>query len=316
MLIGRSLLFERVVKLLERISAFDAPVLIEGETGTGKELAARYVHYAGPRRAGPFVPVNCGALPETLAENELFGHDRGAFTDARASSPGCVALADGGTLFLDEVDSLPPKAQVALLRFLQDRTYRPLGGRAECRADVRVIAASNAQLEALVDRGAFRKDLLFRINLLRVELPPLRSREEDVIVLAEHFLAEYARRCSVPSKPLEPAAAAWLRSYHWPGNVRELENVIHRAVMLSEGQGIGLQDVSPMADEAEPLQTTDYRSARAQALDAFHRKFLSNLIRACGGNLSSAARLCGADRRALGRLLKRYQIDAEVYRSA
>jgi len=318
MMIGRSAAFVRAVRMLDRFAACDAPVLIEGETGTGKELAARHIHYGGARRAGPFVPINCGAIPDALAENELFGHERGAFTDARGESPGCVALAHGGTLFLDEIDSLSPKGQVSLLRFLQDRTYRPLGGRAECRADVRVVAASNVSLERLADRGAFRRDLLFRIKLLYVEMPRLRAREGDVPLLADHFLIECSRWYAVPPKRIDGAATAWLEQQEWPGNVRELENVVHRAVLLCDGAAIGVADLVPdgaVADRpaAGPAQ---YRSAKAEAMEAFHRRFLSDLIRAAGGNLSSAARLCGADRRMLGRLLKRYRIDPASFRCA
>ncbi len=318
MMIGRSAAFIRAVRMLDRFAACDAPVLIEGDTGTGKELAARHVHYGGARRAGPFVPVNCGAIPDALAENELFGHERGAFTDARGESPGCVALAQGGTLFLDEIDSLSPKAQVSLLRFLQDRTYRPLGGRSECRADVRVVAASNVSLERLAERGAFRRDLLFRVKLLYVEMPRLRVRDGDVPLLTDHFLAECSRGYRVPRKPIDVAATAWLERQEWPGNVRELENVVHRTFLLCEGPSIGLDDLvsdgaTAPAVDARPPQ---YRSARAEAMEAFHRRFLCEVVRAAGGNLSSAARLCGADRRVLGRLLKRYQIDPATFRSA
>src|SRR5262245_238466 len=174
--------------MLSRIARFDVPALIEGETGTGKEIAARVVHYQSTRRNRPFIPVNCGALPEALVENELFGHERGAYTDARESTPGVVALAEGGTLFLDEIDALSSKAQVALLRFLQDQRYRPIGAHADRRADVRVIAATNQSLEQLADRGQFRSDLLFRIKVLFVDLPPLRRRQGDAKLLAEHFL--------------------------------------------------------------------------------------------------------------------------------
>ncbi len=314
MLIGQSEVFVRAVRMLDRFAAIDAPVLIEGETGTGKELAARHLHYGGARRAGPFVPVNCGAIPDGLAENELFGHERGAFTDARADGPGCVALAHHGTLVLDEIDSLSPRGQVSLLRFLQDRTYRPLGSRTEHRADVRVVTASNADLEALAGRGQFRKDLLFRINLLHVEMPPLRRRAGDVPLLAAHFLAECSRRYAMPPKRLEPGAIAWLDGHDWPGNVRELENVVSRAALLAPSAAIALDDVAPSSARAEPSGSFEYRGARAAALEAFHRRFLSLLVREADGNLSFAARLCGADRRVLGRLLKRYAIDVSTLR--
>ncbi len=317
MLIGRSAAFVRAVGMLGRFSACDAPVLIEGETGTGKELAARHVHYHSARRAGPFVPLNCGAIPDALAENELFGHERGAFTDARGEQPGVIALTQGGTLFLDEVDSLSPKAQVSLLRFLQDRTYRPLGGRTECRADVRVVAASNVNLERLAERGGFRRDLLFRIKLLYVEMPALRARRGDVSLLTEHFLVDCRRAYAAPPKAVDAAAAAWLECQEWPGNVRELENFIHRAFLLADGATIGVRDLDPYGAPEPPVgaHLLEYRSARAEAMEAFHRRFLRDVVGAADGNLSAAARLCGADRRVLGRLLRRYRLDPASFRS-
>jgi DNA-binding NtrC family response regulator len=309
MLIGRSDAFLRAMRKLDRFAAVDAPALLGGETGTGKELAARHLHYTGPRRAGPFVPVNCGAIPDGLAENELFGHDRGAFTDARSESPGCVTLARGGTLFLDEVDALSQKSQVSLLRFLQDYTYRPLGSRSECRADVRIVAASNVNLEALAARGQFRKDLFFRINLLYVEMPPLRVRDDDVLLLANYFLDHVGRVYGTPIKRLSTPVSAWLRRHDWPGNVRELENVVHRAALLTDGEAIRLEELAPAdaaGDRVGAATQVNYRIERARALEAFHRRFLAQIVSAAGGNLSSASRLCGADRRVLGRLLKRY----------
>jgi two-component system, NtrC family, response regulator GlrR len=319
MLIGRSPAFVRTMQLLDRFGTCTAPVLIEGETGTGKELAARHVHYGGTRRSGPFVPINCGAIPEALLENELFGHGRGAFTDAGGESVGCIGLAQGGTLFLDEIDSLPPRGQVALLRFLQDSTYRPLGGREEQRADVRVITASNAGLEALCDRGTFRRDLLFRIKLLFLEMPPLRRRPGDPALLAAHFLADCSRRYGAPPKRLDPAAGAWVEAHDWPGNVRELENLIHRACLLCDGPEISPQDLGAetgAASSGAGTAATAYRTARARAVEEFHRRYLMELLREVGGNLSSAARRSGADRRMLGRLIKRYKIDSSSFRLA
>lgn len=311
MLIGQSDAFLRTMRTLDRFAAVNAPVLLGGETGTGKELAARHLHYTGPRRAGPFVPVNCGAIPDGLAENELFGHNRGAFTDARAESPGCVALAGGGTLFLDEIDALSPRGQVSLLRFLQDYTYRPLGSRSECRADVRILAASNVDLEALAGRGQFRKDLFFRINLLYVEMPPLRIRDGDVLLLADYFLDHIGRLYGTPLKHLSAPAIAWLQHHDWPGNVRELENVVHRAALLTSHEEIPLEELAPsdaVHHSGGSTNQVNYRIERARALETFHRRFLAQVVSAAGGNLSSAARLCGADRRVLGRLLKRYGI--------
>lgn len=319
MLIGQSSAFVNALHLLERFGTCAASVLIEGETGTGKELAARQVHYGGLRKSGPFVPVNCGAIPDALLENELFGHGRGAFTDACGESVGCIGLAHGGTLFLDEVDSLSPRGQVALLRFLQDSTYRPLGGGGEQRADVRVITASNASLEALCARGEFRKDLLFRVKLLFIEMPPLRNRPGDPSLLAKHFLEDCRHRYGPPERRLAPAALAWIEDYAWPGNVRELENLVHRAYLVCEGPEISLQDLGamrPTGNEEAPPAGAPYKAARARAVEEFHRRYLAELLQAAGGNLSSASRRSGADRRMLSRLIKRYNIDPSGYRLA
>jgi len=312
--IGESSVFVHALKRLERFSRCDAPVLIEGETGTGKELAARFVHYESNRRAGPFVPLNCGAVPDSLFENELFGHDRGAFTDARNERMGLIGLARGGTLFLDEIDSLTPKGQVALLRFLQDNTYRPLGGSIEHRADVRVIAAANVSLEALAERGGFRRDLVFRVKLLFVELPPLRTRGADARLLAQHFLEECGRLYGPPAKALGEPFARWLEAHRWPGNVRELENVVHRAFLLSDGPELEVPEphAAPRPGQAA---ARSYKAARAQAIEDFHRSYLADVLRAAQGNLSRAARLSGIDRRMLGRLAQRYRISPAAFRS-
>jgi transcriptional regulator with PAS, ATPase and Fis domain len=312
-LVGQSPTFLAAVRLLTRVARFDVSVLIEGETGTGKELAARMVHYQSERRSRPFIPVNCGAIPEALVENELFGHERGAYTDARDSTRGVVALADGGTLFLDEIDALSPKAQVALLRFLQDQRYRPLGAAGDRRADVRIVAATNLSLERLVDQGRFRSDLLYRIKVLFVELPPLRLREGDAKLLAEHFLDACARRYREPRKQLGSTTETWLEEYAWPGNVRELENLILREALMSEG------DVLVYPHEASdssmpPVPRSSYAAAKAAAVAAFDRRFLQDLLVRASGNVTRAAAEAGKDRRALGRLVKKYGLSPLDFR--
>jgi DNA-binding NtrC family response regulator len=310
-LIGRSRAFGIVQALIGKIAAFDAPVLIEGETGTGKELAARAIHYGGARAARPFVPVNCGALPDSLIENELFGHRRGAFTDARDDKPGLVELARGGTLFLDEVDALTPKAQVTLLRFLQDQQFRPLGGRREEQADVRVVAASNRSLERQVEAGAFRIDLLYRLKLLHLTLPPLRERQADIALLVEHFLRACSARYGKPALPLDPATLAWFERYSWPGNIRELENMVQREFLLAEGPCVSIAApptaVAPAA-ETPPEPLLNYRRAKRHAIEEFESKFLARLIGQANGNISAAARISGTERRHLGRLLKKHNL--------
>ncbi len=254
-LIGRSPVFLQVVALIERMARNDAPVLIEGETGTGKELAARAIHYQSARRDAPFVPLNCGAIPEALIESELFGCERGAYTDARQARSGLVHAADGGTLFLDELDSLPQRAQVALLRFLQDYTYRPVGGSRECLGNVRIVAAASPRLRELLQSGAFRDDLAFRLNVLPLEMPPLRQRPGDARILAEHFIARHARQYGVAARALSAASLEWLDRYDWPGNVRELDNRVQRALLLSDHPGaVQIEPQQPAASPAIALR--------------------------------------------------------------
>jgi DNA-binding NtrC family response regulator len=307
-MIGRSVAFRVVQALIDKMARFDAPVLIEGETGTGKELAARAIHYGGGRRDGPFVPVNCGAIPDSLIENELFGHRRGAFTDARSDHTGLVELARGGTLFLDEVDALTPKAQVTLLRFLQDQQFRPLGGRREEQGDVRIVAAANRSLDIQVKNGEFRLDLLYRLKLLHLQLPPLRDRHGDVELLAEHFVRIGSARFNKPALPLDSGTLSWFERYHWPGNIRELENLVHREFLLAEGDRIAI--APPVALPARPhaLPTSNFREAKSRAIAEFEARFLASLLGQANGNVSEAARISGTERRHLGRLLKKYGI--------
>jgi transcriptional regulator with PAS, ATPase and Fis domain len=306
--IGTSPVFTDALARLDRIAGANATVLIEGETGTGKELVAREIHYRSPRSDKPFIPVNCGALPDTLLENELFGHARGAFTDAHAAQPGLVDLAHRGTLFLDEVDALTPKGQVTLLRFLQDQRFRPLGSREERSADVRIIAASNRSLEQLAAAQRFRLDLLYRLRLLHVVIPPLRERAGDAQVLARHFVEVASRRFGGPVRPVAPETLAWFDEYAWPGNVRELENLIYQAFLVEEGTHISIRPPTGLAREVSP--ELNYRVAKSRAIAAFERSFLAGALERADGNISAAARLIGTERRHLGRLLKKHGIEA------
>lgn len=308
-MIGRSKSFRQVMALISKAAQFDVPVLIEGETGTGKELAARAIHYQGARSEGPFIPVNCGALPDSLIENELFGHRRGAFTDARIDRPGLVSLACGGTLFLDEIDSLSAKAQVTLLRFLQDQRFRPLGGQAQEQANVRIVAASNKSLDRLVEIGEFRMDLLYRLKLLHFTLPPLRERRGDVPLLAEHFIQAGSKRFRTRALPLDAATLDWLERYHWPGNIRELENLVHRELLFAEGDCLSIPPLSPdLRQVRASTRTLNYRQAKLRAIAEFESSFLEHLLGQAKGNVSAAARLSGTERRHLGRLLKKHGI--------
>jgi DNA-binding NtrC family response regulator len=317
-IIGESPVFMDTQRRLARVARSDAPLLIEGETGSGKEVAARSVHYGGPRADAPFVPINCGALPEALFESELFGHERGAFTDARERRRGLVAEAEGGTLFLDEVDALAAKAQVALLRFLQDQCFRPLGATREHQGNVRLIAASNRPLESLVAQGHFRQDLLYRLKVLQVALPPLRARGRDAALLATHFADRYARKYGASAMRLEPSALAWVVNQAWPGNIRELENWVHRQVLMGEEPAVA----APPAAPSGPLPCASvsastgalpcYQEAKAQAIAEFERAFLTRALQEAGGNVSQAAERVGKERRAFGKLLKKYGIGRDV----
>ena len=313
--IGESAAFVKVQRLIEKLSTCDAHVLIKGETGTGKELAARSIHYSGARREAPFLPLNCGAIPENLVESELFGHVRGAFTDAWEGHSGVVTQAEGGTLFLDEIETLGPRGQVALLRFLQDLEYRPIGGSTPRSANVRVIAASNVDLSMLARSGTYRQDLLFRLNVLVLEMPSLRSRGDDVVLLAEAFVDRFGQRYGKRQMRLHPASIDWLRSHAWPGNVRELENLVHREVLLSEGDTVRLGPVAGQApgilncDTGVTLTHSAFRQAKAHVVAEFERAYLTELLARTGGNVTQAARLCGQERSRLNKLVRKHGLN-------
>ena len=309
-LVGRSPAFLEVLRLIRRMADCDAIVLIEGETGTGKELAARAIHYLGARRDAPFIAMNCGAVPDTLFENEFFGHARGAYTDAREARFGVIAQARGGTLFLDEIETMSAHGQVALLRFLQDQTYRPVGGQLVEHADVRIIAASNAPLGDLAARGLFRQDLLYRLNLLSLSLPPLRERRGDAVLLAERFIARLSHQYRQPLRRLHPDTIAWLESYAWPGNVRELENLIHREFLLGDDEVLRIEPPgSGLHARHRPVLEADFREAKARAIAEFERAYVARVLALAGGNITRAARLCGQERSQLGKLVKKHGLE-------
>jgi DNA-binding NtrC family response regulator len=309
-LVGQDPLFMRAIGQLPRFARSDAPVCITGETGTGKEVCARAVHYLSRRHNFSFVGIDCAALPEQLFENEMFGHVRGAFTDAHRDHRGLVAMAEGGTLFLDEIDSLSLSSQAKLLRFLQDHSFRALGSDRFERANVRVIAATNRDLESAVGARHFRSDLFFRLNVLRLHLPPLRERRDDVELLAYVALKECAAGGEATSA-FTPAALNALASHSWPGNVRELFNVVQRAVVAAEGGRILPEHLDlPTAGPGPGKEPgADFRAQRAAALANFERRYVENLLRKHNGNVTHAAREAQQDRRAFGRFIKKYNID-------
>lgn len=312
--VGRAPSFVQAVSLIRRIAACDAPVMITGETGTGKEIAARAIHYLGARSDYPFIPVNCGAIPDELFENELFGHRQGAYTDAKQEQLGFVSQAERGTLFVDEIDTLSHKAQAALLRFIQDQYFKPLGAQTMQRADIRIVAAANSDLGRLVEEGRFRRDLLFRINVLGLDMPSLRSRVDDIPLLAEHFMQRFAAQYGLDRFALDPSVTSWMKNHSWPGNVRELENFIHRAVLYSEGPLVSFPSTRRTCDQ-RPVEweCQSFNTAKAQALESFERSYLHRLMAEARGNVTLAAKRAGKERRALGKLLKKHGIDRRSF---
>ena len=311
-LVGQAANFVSEIGKIPLVARTDGRVLITGATGTGKELCARAIHYLSPRAGQPFVPVNCGAIPVELVENELFGHERGAYTGAAHAQHGLIHEARGGTLFLDEIDCLPLMAQTKLLRFLQDHEYRPLGSARVRRADVRVIAASNVDLEEAVREGRVRRDLYYRLNIIQLVLPPLRERREDIPLLARHFLAEYAAEFDRPAAAISPDAMQALVSYDWPGNVRELEHTIERAVMLCGAEVLGGGDIvlpgrGAAADES-------FRQAKARVVADFEKSYVEHLLVSHEGNISGAARAAHKNRRAFWQLIRKHRIDVRRFK--
>ena len=306
-IVGKSQGMKDVVAMLERIAPSDVPILIEGESGTGKDLLARAAHAMSRRAAGPYVALNMSAIPENLAEAELFGHEKGAFTGAEQARAGFFAEAEGGTLFLDELGLLPPQLQPKLLRVLQDGEYIPVGSRKPRKANVRVVAATNEDLARNVKEGKFREDLWFRLRVVPLRLPPLRERREDIPLLVEHFVQKHALRLGRP--PLAPDAAAMraLLDHAWPGNIRELEHAIERGLLLARGDAITVADLPPELSASSGATEHGggegrYRKAR----DAWERKFLEDLLREAGGNVAKAAELAGIHRSTLYEKLTRY----------
>jgi two-component system response regulator GlrR len=309
-LIGRNPAFLRAISKIPPAARSNGPVLITGETGTGKELCARAIHALGPRRNYGFVAVDCATVPEHLFESELFGHARGAFTDARSDHKGLVSLANGGTLFLDEIDSLSLTAQSKMLRLLQERSYRPVGCERSLSVDANIVAASNSDLRHMVQIGKFRADLFFRLNVLRLNLVPLRQRRDDIGLLARQFVKQACAENGIAIKALTPATLSKLTQHDWPGNVRELYNAIQRAVVFSGDSMIQPSDILETEDDNQDGEPTNdnFRQARSRAIESFERGYVEHLMRETGGNVTRAARLAHKERRAFGRLVKRYGV--------
>ena len=299
-LIGQSEVMSEVFRLIEKAAPVSAPVIVSGESGTGKEMVARAIHYSGPRASAPFVAVNCGAIPETLIESELFGYVKGSFTGADQTRAGYFQTAERGTIFLDEVSETSPAMQVKLLRVVQDREIAMIGSRKAITVDVRIIAATNKDLSALVHRGLFREDLYYRLNVITVALPPLRDRGDDLLLLARHFALRYAREYGKGEPRFTDSALEALRRYNWPGNVRELENSIQRIVLLNEGTSVDTADLpEPMRFTVSPGRRLDRTLADVEV------EHVAAVLASVGGNHSRAAKILGIDRKTLAAKLSR-----------
>ncbi len=320
-LIGRSSRLRAVVELIHRIADTDVTVLIRGESGTGKELAARAIHLASKRARRKMVTVNCPALPEQILESELFGYARGAFTGAAQDKKGLFLEADGSTILLDEIGDMPLTLQTKLLRVLQEKEIQPLGQNRSFRVDVRVLASTNQDLEEKIEKGLFREDLFYRLNVVTITMPPLRERPEDIPMLARYFLGKFVEEYGRSQRDFSPEALSCLVRNPWPGNVRQLQNSIKRAVLLATGEMVEPDDLrcggseKPAAPMTAELNHLPYNEAKQQVLSSFSREYLDALLRQHTGNVSAAARASGLGRQALQRLLKKFGLRADEYRT-
>jgi DNA-binding NtrC family response regulator len=314
-LIGRSQKMRDLRATIEKVARTDATVLLMGDSGTGKELCARAVHYHGPRAPKPFVAVNCGALVANLLESELFGHVRGAFTGADSAKHGLFVAANGGTLFLDEIGELPVELQPKLLRSLQEGEIKPVGGTSTTKVDVRVIAATNRDLATDVSNGKFREDLYYRLNVIALEVPPLRERREDIPILVEHFIARAAERSRRPRLQVSERAMEWLMQQRWQGNVRELENAVERAVVLASGRVLDVEDFAPRGtvtqlqpQSSKPTTPEEYPFAR-MSLEELERAHIQRVLELCSGQKARAASILGINRTTLWKKLRQYGVE-------
>jgi len=312
-LIGSSRAIAAVLETVRTVAPTDATVLVRGESGTGKELVAAAIHDLSPRAPHPLVKVNCAAIPETLLESELFGHERGSFTGAIAQRKGRFEAAHRGTIFLDEISEMSPALQAKLLRVLQEREFQRVGGSETLTVDVRVIASTNRNLEKAVRDGDFREDLYYRVNVVPIVLPPLRERREDIPLLASHFLDRFAKRNNKAFRGIAPAAQQKLQAYHWPGNVRELENTIERAVVMAQGDTLGADDIAlnPDISRESPGDVAARLVGPGFSIEDFERTLLEASLRKTGGNQSRAAELLGLTRRTLQYRMEKYAIQVE-----
>jgi len=312
-LVGKSATMRKVYELIHRVSDTESSVLLTGESGTGKELVARALHSQSDRANRPFIAINCAAVPANLLESELFGHVRGAFTDAKTSRKGLFERAHGGTVLLDEIGEMPMAMQPTLLRVLQERRLRPVGGSTEISFDTRILAATNRDLESDVEEGRFREDLFYRLNVVEIHVPPLRTRGNDILQLAQHFVDVLSKRMGKPVEGITAEAAKKLLDYDWPGNVRELENAIERAVTLTRFDRITVEDLPERisAYQSTRINPIDVDAEQVLPLEELEKRYIERVLKVVGGNKTRAARLLGLDRRTLYRKLERYRERAD-----
>jgi Nif-specific regulatory protein len=313
-IIGNSHLMQQLFNLIPQVSGSETTVLIRGESGTGKELLAHAIHYNSGRAKRPFIKVNCAALPETIIESELFGHEKGSFTGAVASRKGRFELADGGTLFLDEIGDLSPATQIKLLRVLQEKEFERVGGTTTTKVDVRIIAATNRNLEQLMRDGTFRADLYYRLNVFPMHIPPLRERKTDILLLADHFIEKYSKASHKRIRRISTPAIDMLMAYHWPGNVRELENCMERAVLMSNDDVIHGHHLPPSLQTAEASGTTLTRTL-GETLGSVEREMILEALKSSRGNAAKAARIIGITERQMGLRIAKYEIDPSRFHS-
>jgi len=313
-IIGRSSSMQEVYQLIQQVSRSDASIIIRGESGTGKELVAQAIHYNSRRSGKPFIKVNCAALPETVMESELFGHEKGAFTGAVNSRKGRFELAHRGTLFLDEIGDLSPATQIKLLRVLQEREFERVGGTETIKVDVRIVTATNRNLEQLITENVFREDLFYRLSVFPIHLPPLRERKTDILLLADHFVEMYSGENHKNIRRISTPAIDMLMAYHWPGNVRELENCIERAVLMSNDDVIHGHHLPPTLQTAEASGTA-MKGTLSDAIERVEKEMIMDALKSSRGNMALAARTLGLTERIMGLRVKRYEIDPKRFRS-
>ncbi len=311
-IIGKGQAMQAIFEQISQVSPTDSTILLTGDSGTGKELFARAIHARSHRSAGPFIAVNCGAIPENLLENELFGHAKGAYTGAHAAQEGFFSRADGGTIFLDEIGETPLSIQVKLLRVLQEKEFDPIGSQRSVKVDVRVLAATNQNLEDAVRAGTFREDLYYRIQVIPIKIPSLRERKEDIPFLIDHFIRKYAKIMNKEVHGIDPNVVQLLMQRDWPGNVRELENRIEQAIVMAQGSTLGQSDFLFLQEEPEQSDFMTFK----QAKNAFEKQYVTHLLKLTGGHITNAANLAGKQRADLYNLMKKHKIQRDDFRNA